>query len=121
MRAALRNVIFDPDPRSLPDDPERFELLARLLVEPTDGQGEESFDLTVCTPQSLASKVQKEGIVSGQHLLIVDFDSFDQRTVHRWLEKQVSAIEARSWNELATRLSRIGQWEFEDYTESPGP
>ena len=121
MRAAIRDVIFDPDPRSLPDDPARFVLQARLLVGPSDDQGDESFYLTVCTPQWLAARVRNEGIISGLHLLIVDADSFDERAVRRWLEKKVSAMEAASWVELTARLSRIGWWEFEDYVESPGP
>jgi hypothetical protein len=120
MRAVARHVIFEPDPRSLPDDPARFVLQARLLVGTSDGPGEEAFDLTVCTPEWLAGRVRNEGIVSGLHLLIIDADTFDERAVRSWLERRVSAIEGTSWGELAARLSRIGWWEFEDYIESPG-
>jgi hypothetical protein len=36
MRAVTRHVIFEPDPRSLPDDPARFVLRAHRLVGTSD-------------------------------------------------------------------------------------
>jgi hypothetical protein len=113
VRAAIRHLSFDPDPRSLPDDPAAFCLLVRLLVGPEDGLGEESFDVTVCSPEWLGRRCRTEGIVSGRHHLIVDPETFDGRTVRAWLEQRVAMVEATSWDGLATQLAQLGWWEFE--------
>jgi hypothetical protein len=88
---------------------------ARLIVGPSDGPGEESFDLTVCSPEWLAEQCRTLGIVDGLHHVVVDMASFDQRVLRAWLEARVSAVEADGWSTLAERLGRLGSWEFEGY------
>ena len=51
----------------------------------------------------------------GVHTLVVGLDDFDQRALRAWLEARVNEVEADSWTELASRLGRVGHWEFEDY------
>ena len=41
------------NPGPLPEAPEDFALRVRVFAGPADGQGEESFDLTVCSPEWL--------------------------------------------------------------------
>jgi hypothetical protein len=62
MHTALKHLTFDPEPTTLPADPTSFSFLARLIAEPTDGPGEESFDLTVCSPEWLAVPCRQQGI-----------------------------------------------------------
>jgi hypothetical protein len=54
VRAVLRDLIVSPDPRTLPGDPAGFAFGVQLLVGPADGPGEESFELTACSPEWLA-------------------------------------------------------------------
>lgn len=61
MRAVLRGFQLDPDPATLPSDPAEFFRLAQLLVGPADGPGEESFDVTVCTPEWLSAACREAG------------------------------------------------------------
>ena len=63
MRAALKYLIFDPEPTTLPAEPASFSFWLRLIVGPKDGPGEESFDLTVCSPEWLAVRCRQQGIV----------------------------------------------------------
>ncbi len=122
MRGAIRDVVYDPDPRSLPDDPADFSFNVRLLVGPVDGPGEESFDLMVCSPEWLARRSRSQGIVPGLHHLIINQDGFDDGVLRLWLATTVTAIEEPTWAEFATKLSRIGHWEFDGYahtTEHP--
>src|SRR5665647_1619695 len=111
MRAALKGFHLEPDPSTLPDDPSRFVLLAQLLVGPADGPGEESFDVTICTPEWLATACREAGgIYNPRHHLIVELDSFDQRALRTWLEARVQQVEADDWAGLAYRLGHLGHW-----------
>jgi Immunity protein 8 len=113
MRAALRDIAFDPDPRSLPAEPEGFAFAVRLLIGPQEGAGEETFTVTVCSPEWLARQCRIAGIVDGRHHVIVEAEAFDERTLRNWLEQWVSSIEAATWGEVAERLGRLGYPESE--------
>lgn len=116
MRAAMRFLSFDPEPQSLPADPAEFMFLARMLVGPEDGPGEESFDVVVCTSEWIAKACKESGgIYDPRHHLIVDFDLFDHRLMRAWLSGKVSNVEAETWPAIGSILSRLGAWEFEDY------
>lgn len=116
MRATLKSLHLDPDPATLPEDPAAFSLVARMLVGPADGPGEESFDVTVCTPEWLADACGKVGgIYDARHHLVVNVHDFDKRALHAWLAARVQDVEANTWGELGQRLSRLVHWEFEDY------
>lgn len=117
MRAQLKHLDLSPDPAELPADPAEFSLLARMIVGPGDGPGEESFDVTVCTPEWLTGACRRSGgIYDPRHHLVVNLDDFDKRALHDWLAARVAAIEADTWSEIGERLGRLGYWEFEDYT-----
>ena len=117
VRATLRHMT-SPDVYDLttwhPPDSD-FAILLQLLVGPSDGPGEESFDLTVCTPGWLMTRVQEEGIVDARHTLVVD--AFDYGALFRFLNRRVSDCEGETWEAIAQKLSRLGHWEFEDYRE----
>jgi len=118
MRAQIQRL-HTPDVEDLasftPDDVGDFALLVQIIVGPEGSEGEESFDLEVITLKELARRVDRAGLVSGRHLLVVD--RFDANEIRTWIEKAVSACSGRDWDEVALRLSRIGHWEFEDYGE----
>jgi len=116
MRAVLKSLDLEPDPSALSDDPAEFAMLARMIVGPPDTPGEESFDVTVCTPEWLAEACgQVGGIYSARHHLVVNFEDFDQRALRAWLSARVQEVEADTWSEIGERLGRLGYWEFEDY------
>ncbi len=114
MRAALKSVDLEPDPATLPGDPAEFSLLARMILGPSDGPGEESLDVTVCSPEWLA-QAARGGFYDARHHVVVDFDAFDQNALHRWLAERVQSVQADTWAEIGERLARLGHWEFEDY------
>ena len=114
MRAELKSLILEPDPSTLSEAPAAFVLRARMIVGPADGPGEESFDMTLCTPEWLAGEA-KGGFYDARHHLVVDFEAFDRNALHRWLTKRVQSVQAVTWHEIGERLGRLGYWEFEDY------
>lgn len=54
MRAVLEGLNLKPDPSTLHNDSADFALPAQMIVGPPVTPGEESFDITVCTPERLA-------------------------------------------------------------------
>ena len=116
VRATLRSIDLDPDPRTLPADPARFCFLARLTVGPADGPGEESVYVTVCSPEWLAARSAAEGLVDVRHHVVVTVDQYDAGRLRRWFSDRVSQTEGPDWWAVGLKLSRIGAWEFEDYT-----
>ena len=116
MRAEVRSIWLDPHPSMLSADPAGFAFGARLLVGPVDAAGEESLDLTICSPEWLARKAGGDPY-SGRHHVVVNVDSFDVAHLESWLREQVHSVAADTWAEVGQRLSRLGYWEFEDYSD----
>lgn len=121
MRAIIKNV-HSPDALDVgtyePKDPENFNMLFQFLIGPADSEGEESFDIEVCTPKWILTNHNKEDVVFGRYKIIVLEYNF-QRIVSS-VTKYVSTCSGETWSELSAKVSRIGRWEFEDYRPS-GP
>ena len=91
-------------------------LLARLMVGPNDGPGEESFDVEVCTPEWLARRCAAEGFVDGRHTVVTTVDAFTEDGLRSFLARRVETLSGETWHEVAGKVARLGFWEFEDYT-----
>ncbi|MFZ0226655.1 MAG: immunity 8 family protein [Mycobacterium sp.] len=112
MIAVLRDV-HSPDSedlRTFEPSASAFSILVQMLVGPASGDGEESFDVLVCSPDWL--RTQPDPLV-GRHLLIVH--AFNWERIRSFLAAQVAACEGEDWSEVAQKVGRIGHWEFEDY------
>ena len=81
MRAVLRHLLLSPDPRTLPGDPAEFAFGVQLVIGPADGPGEESFELTVCSPEWLAERCRSGELVNGLHHVIVGWDIYDEQVL----------------------------------------
>lgn len=96
-----------------PDDPDCFGLYIRLMVGFKGGKGAESFDLLVCTPSWISAQYAGEGWVWGRHMLIVL--EYDFGLIRKVIESYIERCSGSDWQEVATKVSAIGAWEFEDY------
>ncbi|HEX4499328.1 MAG TPA: immunity 8 family protein [Thermoanaerobaculia bacterium] len=118
MKATIRRF-HSPDVYDLegwvPADPACFGFLLQALIGPADGEGEESFDFIVCSPEWLKEKYGEAGVILGRHHIIMFDYNFEH--LRRTLESLVARIEGKDWRGLATRIARYGAWEFEDYSE----
>lgn len=117
MRAALRSVTSTEvkDLTSWHPRTTAFAVPIRIIVGPDGLPGEESFDLVVCSGEWLAEQAQAHGVVDARHHLIVT--GFDWCRIQSYLERRVVQCQGDTWSEVATKLARLGYWEFEDYTE----
>jgi hypothetical protein len=116
MRAVLRRL-HSPDVDDLatyrPSEPDKFGFFLQILVGPVESDGEESFDVVVCTPLWLLERHSREDIISGRHMIIVL--EYDYRRLMNFLEKRVAEAVGNDWTDVARHLSSLGRWEFEDY------
>lgn len=109
----ILSIDVDALDQYVPEDPVKFCIQIRVLVGPRGSVGEESFDLKICTPAYLADLCEKHGFVIGRHYLIVDNYHFP--FLRDLITKLVERCTGDSWEEVATKVARLGYWEFEDY------
>ena len=120
MMAALKGLYSDDisDLKTYsPSEDNNFGLLVRVMVGPMDGQGEESFEVLVCTPKWLSENNSSSDILLGLHKLIVF--KYDYARLQQFIEKYLMRCSGENWQEVAQKLSLLGQWEFEGYWSNP--
>jgi hypothetical protein len=83
------------------------------MVGPASGEGEESFDVEICTPRWLEQTYGPDGIVIGGHHLIVF--KYDFGAIQRFIHEFVGNSSGETWQDVAAKVGRLGRWEFEDY------
>lgn len=99
--------------RGTPADPDDFVVLVQMMVGPSGGEGEESFDVEIVASGRLTHDVTDHGLVTGEHRLFVA--SFDWPLIAGFLRRRVAACTGRDWPEVARRIGRFARWELEDY------
>jgi Immunity protein 8 len=90
-----------------------FSVLVQLLVGPVGGDGEESFELVVCSPDWLAGQIARVGRIAGAHHLIVNDWAWHE--IADLCARRVAALEGPSWRTVAQSLNQFAAWEFDDY------
>jgi hypothetical protein len=96
-----------------PEREDTFGLVLRAMVGPTGEPGEESLDITICTPKWLIEKYGDSDVLLGLHKLIVF--KYDYPAVRKFIEKYLMRCSGDTWAEVAQKVSLLGQWEFEGY------
>jgi Immunity protein 8 len=96
-----------------PEDPNSFSFLLQAMFGPEGGEGDESFDIVICTPAWLSREVARKGFVDGRHHLIVR--EYNLSHLRSFLSQYAKNSASNTWQEAANKLSRLGKWEFEDY------
>jgi hypothetical protein len=117
MHAELRRL-HSPDIDDLeeykPADSDCFGFLLQVMIGPAGGEGEESFDVLVCTPEWLKRTSTKEFILGRHHLIVF---RYDYKSLVSYIAPYAEECSGKTWQEVAQQLSRFGKWEFEDYRE----
>lgn len=115
MRACLRSfdgLSVDAGTYS-PADDSCDGVWIRMTVGPLGGQGNESFDVLICTPEWLRKTIRAEGPQIGRHRLVME--PLDLAEAREFLRTRIESLEAANWTELGEKVGRLGFWEFEDY------
>jgi hypothetical protein len=117
MNATLKvlSSIDLPDGASLPPDPTDCWVIVTASIGVAGDERSDNFTFYVSTPRRLERVVADESQLWGRHLLIVE--QFDWTQVRTAIEKLCAGVTGDTWDAIASRLSRYGAWEFEDYRE----
>lgn len=117
MRAAVRSIYLEPDPRALPEDPAEFHFLARLYIGPSDGPGEEILDMEVCSPEWLSARCAAEGFVLARRNVVTTVDAYSEQGLRSFLIRRVESATGDTWRDVTEKLAQLGYWTFEFYSE----
>jgi hypothetical protein len=112
VRARLKSLSSDEIPELdswQPPQPDAFAVPLVLEVGVLGQRGRERFELLAVTPRWLQERHGADGAVLGRGLLVLF--RWDYTTVRRFLARHVEACSARTWPELARKVSRIAEWE----------
>ncbi len=118
MKAEVKNIT-SPDFFDIkifnPTEKENFSFLLECIVGVKGKDGGDVFSIEVCTPLWLLENNSHniDCMVFGRGKLIV-FE-FDIDKITKKIINYCESLDAETWIELATKISRIGLWEFEDY------
>ncbi len=120
MNAEIR-ALYSPDVHDLeswkPPRPDSFGILLQLIAGPAGEEGEESFDVVLCTPRWIDETHGLDDIVVGRHHLIVK--RYRYEAMIDFIKQYVGSCSGDTWEVVAEKLGRLGRWEFEDYREAP--
>lgn len=117
MRAELRGLDSADAPGGLeafaPDDPDVFALAVGASIGPAGGDGADLFYFHVCSPGWIEANPPPKGFEFMHGYLVLS--RWDHKIVERAVSDLCLRTEGADWREVATKLSRYGSWEFEDY------
>ena len=118
MKAELKGIHSpDIDVDSFwPEESDNFGFLLQAMIGPAGQEGEESFGIQVCTPKWITSRYAETDVLFGEHMLIV-FE-YDIHRIKTFLAKYCERCVGDDWQDIASKLSKIGQWEFADYVSA---
>lgn len=95
------------------EDPDDVDVWITVIASPAGEPGEESFQLRVRSPASLAKELYQWGPLHERHMVVVA--RWDPHQIRSFIDRLFTEVEGRDWNEVGEKLSRVGYWEFEDY------
>jgi len=90
-----------------------FCVLIQAFFRPENEEGEDAFSFLFCNASYLAAKAKNDGFVLGRSMIIVD--QLSRQIIEQSLTSIAEDIEGDDWQDVANKLNRYGQWEFEDY------
>ena len=61
------------------------------------------------------TQVRLHGYVDGRHTIVTTLDAYTEPGLRSFLTRRVEAATGATWQEVAGKVARLGQWEFEDY------
>jgi hypothetical protein len=118
MEAKLKRL-HSPDVYNLedyqPDLQDEFGFLLQAMIGPAGEEGEESFDIEVCTPKWIEKRHRVDEVVIGLHYLIVR--EYNYQRIVKAIERFLQGCSGKDWSEVSKKVSRLGFWEFEGYEE----
>jgi hypothetical protein len=122
VRAELRGLYssdIEDLPTFRPADGTVFHVEVGAFVGPAgEPVGEDLFYFHVCTVRWLEERPPPKGFEFLRHYLLLT--RWDYDVLVRAVSDLCLHTEGKDWNEIATKLSRFGRWEYENHPK-PAP
>jgi hypothetical protein len=118
IRAELK-YIHSPDVNFetyYPEDPKCFGFLLQAFIGPVGEEGGEMFSLDVSTLSWIEARRDENAypkIMFGRGFLIVS--EYDISEISSYISALCDRCSGENWQEVATKLAKFAEWEFEDY------
>ena len=114
MKAELKALISsDFDERFHEKEGDNFSFWIQAFVGPEGEEGQEQFQVQVCTPRWLLGHDREDVIMGTGRIIVFEYHwSRMERAIRQW----VNRWRGNSWHELALKVARLGDWEFDNYT-----
>ena len=94
-------------------DPPLFGFTLSFAVGPTDSEGEDYFEVLVASASYLAKRDAAQAPAFLRHVILAP--DYNVLAAVSLMEKYISSLEEDSWQKLASKISRVATWEYEDY------
>jgi len=106
------NGVFDLSEYE-PAEPSCFEIVVEICVgiNLKNGQAEEHFEVTVCTPQWIANSLKENDVLMGHGLLITT--KYSYLKVVEKIESYVKRCYGNRIDDVIRRVGLLGEWEAE--------
>lgn len=91
-----------------------------LVLEVTDAEsfGEDHFELNVHTPDTLEDQLRRNWAILGRGIVVV-FAEYVPERVAEAFRPAVESTSGETWEEVAYRVARLGDWEWEGTRWNP--
>jgi len=120
MQAVLKSL-HSPDVYDLktylPDEEDNFGFLLEASIGSANGEAADIFSIMVCTPKWLMETYRPSDMMLGLHKIIVF--KYDYVQLQHFIEKYLRHCSGDTWEEIARKVSLLGQWEFENMRPNP--
>jgi len=100
-----------------PKESDFFSILVQAFIGPKNNEGEEAFDIIVCTPRWFANvQFSNTSYKWGRAYLFIPEYNLDM--VRDAIIKLCMQSTGSTWDEVAHKLGGYSIWEFQDYMNS---
>jgi hypothetical protein len=96
-----------------PSDPDCFGFPLNLTIGIEGQEGADNFQLMVATPKYIQQTHPNQSAILLRHYLLVF--RYDFNEILDVVNNYVRSIDEPTWEQVAEKIGRMAQWEFEDY------
>ncbi|NID17489.1 hypothetical protein HBF32_18600 [Luteibacter yeojuensis] len=103
-------------PSFIPAVSDRFGFWCHARIGSQGSDSADLFQFCICTPAWLISERLCGNLANasfGRNLILVF--SYDFNEIVELVGSYAQSCEGDTWDEIATKLARVGEWEFDDY------
>ena len=116
MRAAIRGYeCYDSDDLSTYNfgEPQVFGFTLAFAIGVEGQEGSDQFEVLVASAPYLAQRYPGQVVIFLRHIILAS--DYNVNVAVALMNKFVSSLEGKSWQELATKINTVARWEYEDY------